>query len=242
MFEIVQNLPSDVDVYLVSGTIRNALIRKYHGEVWPQRDYDQIVTNGSDDYFSYLYERGFRISNLDRPTQRVVAKPIVKDAKTISYEDNLVFDVHMVDGTTVEDNLRNNVGLLINGFALSLRDAFDPNWESKVLALPGALDCIKSKQIRINLHGYTSDANYFFACMRFIGSGLAAPPREEIIKLLMKLPGLEHERYQRNLIKLSSYVGGEAEARRIVKQTMGDEFDIFDEDGTKAFIAAQNIS
>ena len=237
MFEVVQNLPSGVEVYLVGGALRNALISKYHDETWQQRDYDQIVTKNSDEYLSYLYDRGFTDGTLQSSTQRVIAKPVVEGGKLISYEDNIVFDIHTLDGTSVEDNLRYKSGLLVNGFALSLRDVFTPDWEDALIQLPGALDCIRTKQIRINQDGFASEANNFFACMRFIGAGFSAPPRDEITKLLLQLPELGHERYQRNLEKLSNYVGGESQARRIIEAAIGSDIDIFDEASAKNAIA-----
>lgn len=241
MFDLVKNLPSEVEVYLVGGAVRNALINKYHNETWRQRDYDQIVTNGSETYFSYLESTGFSIGTLDRLAQRVMVKPVIEDAKTISYEDNLVLDIHMVDGTSVEDNLRNETGLLINGFALSLRDIFDENWLDKLIQLPSALECIKAKQVRVNLDGYATEANNFFACMRFVGAGFSPPPQEETTKLLVELMKLEHDRYQRNLAKLSDYVGGEAEARRLLAEVLGPEINIFNEASAKAIILAKYV-
>jgi tRNA nucleotidyltransferase/poly(A) polymerase len=43
----VRNLPEEIDLYIVGGSVRNALIREFHGQDLVQRDYDQVITNGS---------------------------------------------------------------------------------------------------------------------------------------------------------------------------------------------------
>lgn len=233
MLDLINGLPDSVEVYLVGGAVRNALIKRYHGETWVQRDYDQAVTNNSSAYFEYLESLGFVKGGIDDPTHKTMAKAVIENAREISYEDNLVFDMHMVDGTTIQDNLRYSTGLSINGFTLSLRDALRDDWESKIISLPGALESIKNKQITINESGYTSESNYFFALLRFIGVGFSPPERKDVIKLFKTIADISHERYARNIVKLIKYVGGEERVREIVNSLGINGLDIFDEESTK---------
>ena len=233
MRDVINNLPHTVDAYLVGGAIRNALVKKYHDETWVQRDYDQAITSGSSEYLAQLEKLGFSRGSINNAKHVVMAKQLKEDGKELSYEDNLVFDMHTVDGTTIEDNLKYSTALSINGFALPLRNIFDEDWEGKLIQLPGALDSIKIKQINLNQEGYTSETNYFFALLRFMGAGFAAPGHDDVIKLLKVTANIESDRYKRNITKLVHYVGGEARVREIVNSLNIGGLDIFDETATK---------
>lgn len=239
MVDIVENLPSDVDVYIVGGVLRNALVRKYHNEIWTQRDYDQVTTGNSDRYLDYLREIGFDFRGIEEPRHKTASKPVVDNARQISYVDNLVFDIHLADATDIMDNLRHSSGLSINGFALNLRDIFANDWEDRLLSLPGALDCIKSKQILLNEDGYRSEPNFFFALLRFMGLGFSGPPQDDATKLLNNVCNLSTEKYQKNITKLVSYLGSEERVRDVVDSLGIDKLDIFDEDATR--IVATNL-
>jgi len=236
MYKLVNDLPEDIEVYLVGGAVRNALVKKYHNETWLQRDYDQAITKCSAQYFGYLESLGFSYGTINDTVHKVMSKTVVGNGRELSYEDNLVFDMHVVDGTTIQENLLYSTGLSINGFALSLRDVFDENWENKLIQLPGALESIKNKQININEKGYTSESNYFFALLRFIGTGFLAPSREDSIKLLKTIDDLSSDRYARNIMKLVNYVGGESRAREIASSLGIEGLDIFNEQATRRFI------
>jgi len=233
MIDIAENLPAGVEAYLVGGVLRNALVRKYHGEIWTQRDYDQVATNNSEEYLNYLHEKGFDFRGIVEPGHKTASKPVVDNPREISYEDNLVFDIHLADGTSIEDNLKYNSGLSINGFALSLRDIFADDWEKKLIALPCALDSIKNKQILVNNEGYQSDSNYFFALIRFMGLGFSGPAHDDVIKLLKTISELPSGRYQKNIMKLVSYLGSEDKVRETVNSLGIHDLDIFNEDATR---------
>ncbi|MGK2896243.1 MAG: hypothetical protein ACSLEY_01385 [Candidatus Saccharimonadales bacterium] len=230
---VIQSLPDGVEVYLVGGAIRNALVKKYHDETWVQRDYDQAITSGSSQYLAQLEQLGFSQGGISNIEHIVMVKPLKADGQVGSYEDNIVFDMHTVDGTTIEDNLKYSTALSINGFALPLRNIFDEDWEDKLIQLPGALESIKNKQINLNQEGYTSESNYFFALLRFMGAGFAAPRHDDVIKLLKVTADIEPDRYARNVTKLVNYVGGEDRVREIVNSLGIENLDIFDEQSTK---------
>lgn len=236
MTDIVRDLPAGTEVYLVGGVLRNALVRKYHGEIWTQRDYDQVATKNSGGYLKYLNEKGFDFRGIDEPSHKTATKPVVDNARYISYEDNVVFDIHLADGMDIKDSLKHNSGLLMNGLALNLREVFADDWEDKLITLPGVLDSIKNRQIRINNDGYQNDSNYFFALIRFMGLGFAGPTQEDVIKLLKTVSNLSTERYQKNIIKLVSYLGSEEKVRAVVNSFGLHGLDVFNEDATRKLI------
>ncbi len=83
--------------------------------------------------------------------------------------------------------------------------------------------------IKILSQRYTSESNYFFALLRFIGAGFSAPDHDSVVKLLKTIDGLSSDRYARNITKLVKYVGGEDRVRGIVTDLGVDNLDIFDE-------------
>ncbi len=134
--------------------------------------------------------------------------------------------------TAAIENLRNHVGLTVNGFALSFRDITAPNWIDKLITLPGALEDLRAKQLRVNREGYKDQAANFFACLRFMSAGFNPPPADEVQLLLNELPRVEHERYENNVQKVYNYVGGEQRARELVR-SLDIDIDVFDEDVVK---------
>lgn len=242
MSDIVMDLPAGIEVYMVGGVLCNALVRKYFGEIWTQRDYDQVATKNSGEYLNYLIEKGFDFRGIDEPNHKTASKPVVDNARYISYEDNLVFDIHLSDAMAIKDSLKHNSGLSINGLALNLRDVFADDWEDKLITLPGALDSIKNKQIRINYDGYQSDSSYFFALIRFMGLGFAGPTQEDIMKLLKTVSDLSAERYQKNIMKLVSYLGSEYKVRSVVNTLGIHGLDVFNENATRKLINELDLS
>lgn len=230
--DVVTGLPADCEVYLIGGAVRNALYRHYHGETLRQRDFDQIVLKGSADYLAYLKSLGFFESKVLQVDQIIMVYDLVPDADPTSYDDSVVFDTHTLDGTTVMDNLLYHSGHSINGFALSMRDIFDPNWAEKVIELPGAKEDLQNKQLHINQTGYASDPANIFACLRFVSAGFTPPPKEEIAQLLVELPKLNSDRFGRNITKAYEYIGGEAAAHELVAK-LGIQGNLFDESDVK---------
>lgn len=224
--KVIETLPNDVDDYIVGGSVRNAIFRKLFGEVLSQRDYDQVVTKNSAKYLEYLQSLGFYLGKLDRPTQKVYAYDLIPNPPTDSYVDSLVFDIHTMDNTTIEENLRTSSGFTINGFALSIRKVFDENWFDEIIQLPGALDDMKKKQLRVNKEGYKEQPANLFAGIRFMSKGFLPPSKEDVDLLLKEMPNITPERFEKGVKKVWDYVGGEQKAREHVKQ-LNIGFDIF---------------
>ena len=226
--EVIKNLPDDVEVYLIAGSLRNAIDKYFHNNSkLEQRDYDQIVTKGSDKYLAYLKGLGFYDGRIQRPTQKVLIKSFVGNEDPEDFTNNMIFDIHLMDDTTALDNLREHVGLTVNGNAISIRDIFSESWQDKLVSLPGALQAIEKRQLKINNQGYQYQAANLFSVIRFVYNGYTSPAKDELMQLVKELPRVEDDRYEKNVQKVYKYVGGEDNARRICKQ-IGIDFDVFD--------------
>ncbi len=226
--EVIKNLPDDVEVYLIAGSLRNAIDRYFHNDSkLEQRDYDQIVTKGGEKYLAYLKSLGFYDGRIQRPTQKVLIKSFVGNEDPEDFTNNLIFDVHLMDGTNAIDNLKKYVGLTVNGNAISFRDIFSESWQDILVSLPGALQSIEKKQLRLNQEGYKHQAANLFSVIRFVYNGYTPPTKDELMQLVQELPRVEDDRYVKNVQKVYKYVGGEDNARRICKQ-IGIDFDVFD--------------
>lgn len=237
---LVQNLPEGIEVYLVAGTVRNAIHRFFHGgDSLEQRDYDQIVTKGSDKYLEYLKSKGFYPGRIQRPTQKVMIKSFVGNEDPEDFTNNLVFDVNLVDNSTVLENLEKHVGLTVNGNAISIRDIFSEQWQDRLVSLPGALEAIQNKQLVLNPDGYKYQAANLFSAIRFVHNGYAPPSKEEIKLLMKELPRVEDDRYEKNIQKVFKYVGGEEAARSIWKE-IGVDVDVFDKQKVIEWVQANS--
>lgn len=230
------NLPDDANVYLIGGSVRNALYRMFHGDVLVQRDYDQVITNGTKEYTQYLESIGFekRPYPSHQDEQVAYSKALNEHAKEgDSYTNWLVFDLHTLDGATIEESIKTNVAFTINGCAVDVRNLYNKRWQDSVIeVLPNAIQDIKDKRLRVNRDGCYWPSN-FFAMLRFMSVGFTPPPQDEVQLLLKELPNVEHARFGRNVTKVWNYVGGEEKARALVK-SLGIGIDVFDEDTVKS--------
>lgn len=225
--EVIKNLPEDVEVYLVAGSLRNAIDRHIHGgSKLEQRDYDQVVTKGSNQYLTYLKSLGFYDGLIQRPTQKVLIKSFVDNEDPGDFANNLVFDINLMDNTTVLDNLKKHVGLTVNGNAISFRDIFSEDWKDKLISLPGALESIEKKQLKLNHEGYKYQAANLFSVIRFVYNGYKPLTKKDLMLLAQELPSVDDDRYKKNVRKVYKYVGGEENARRICNE-IGIDFDVF---------------
>jgi hypothetical protein len=232
----ISNLPTGVEAYLISGSVRNALYRDFHHAVLIQRDYDLVITKGSLECREYLTEIGYEARPYpSRQNEQVVfCKALNEQAhQGNSYLNWLVLDMHTVDGTTIEENIKYNAGFSINGCAVNAKKLFTkPLKESVVELLPTAIQDIKDRRLRINPDGYTYSASNFYAMLRFMSVGFSAPSTAEVNMLLRELPKIEHSRFDRTVQKVWDYVGGQDNARKLVSQ-LGIDIDVFNEQEVK---------
>ncbi|MCA9328561.1 hypothetical protein KC959_02225, partial [Candidatus Saccharibacteria bacterium] len=233
---VVQNLPDDIEVYLIGGSLRNAIDRYFHdtGNLM-QRDYDLLVTKNSQKFLDYLKYLGFYDGWIQRPTQKVLIKSFVDNDDPEDFTNNMVFDIHLQDGTTALENLEKHVGLTLNGNALSLKDVFSEDWQSRIVSLPDAMEALQARKIFINYDGYKQLPSNLFAVIRFVHNQFEPPSREELELLLRELPKLDDELYEKNVQKVYRYVGGEQHARDTAKK-IGIVPDIYDRQSVASYI------
>ncbi|MFA5004464.1 MAG: hypothetical protein WC498_04290 [Candidatus Saccharimonadales bacterium] len=233
---VMLGIPEDIEHYIVGGAVRNSLIREFHSQDLTQRDYDQVITKGTKQYEKYLESLGFKENPYPshQDVQTVYNKILVSSEPNWDYNDYIVFDMHTMDGTDIAYNIEKFVAFTINGCAIKGQDVLTRPWESALIeVLPGAIQDIKDKKLRLNLDGYSEMSSNFYAMLRFISVGFSAPSPEEVQMLLKELPNLEHARFERNVKKIWDYVGGEGRARELVS-SLGIDIDVFNEEVVKA--------
>lgn len=231
-FEILNDakscIPKSAGVYLVGGSVRNALFFEFFNERLPQRDYDLVVIGNKQKFIDNLRSVGFVYGKIRRKAEVVLKKRKVPKPSH-EFGDYLFLDLHFSDEPDILKNLESNSNFTINGSALSLKDVASEGWRKKVVSLPNALGDLKDKRLRVNVTSHPSD---FFSCLRFMSKGFKRPSPKEVCSLLVSLSSLEKPRYKKNIKKVFDYVGGEEEARKLVHK-LGVKEDVFDFDVIK---------
>ncbi len=224
--EVGSRLPASVNPYVIGGAARNALYYQTFGKGLAQRDFDLLALPGDATKFVDFCRRelGFVYGKIRRKSEVVVRKNFVEKPQNITHY--VYFDLHISEEADVLTNLRLNSAFTINGFAIPLKSF--PKLD-KLISLPGAVDDLKNRQLRLNPDGYKFHPGNLFACLRFMSVGYKPPSAEEVELLAKELPKLEKWRFNRNVKKVFTYVGGEANARKLAKR-LGVEADIFNLD------------
>ncbi len=220
IFQIVVScIPKNTKVYLVGGAIRNAIYYKYFKKILPQRDFDVLLGGDLRLFVKNLRDKGFTYGKIRRK------KSVVLKIKKVSRPEDIFRDYLYLDICLSEEKTPKCVcNFTINGSMISLKDIFKENWFEKLISLPGSLNDLKNKKIKVE--NISHPAN-LFACLRFMHLGFKQPTKEEVDLLLKNLGTIEKWRYPRNLKKLFSYVGGEKNARKLARK-LGIKQDIFD--------------
>lgn len=94
--ESLECIPKGTRVYLVGGTLRNALYYRYFGIRLPSRDYDLFVSGNARRFILNLRKIGFAYGKLKRKDQVVVKRRKFAGAKEDS--DKVVFDIDFCAG------------------------------------------------------------------------------------------------------------------------------------------------
>jgi len=211
---VVASIPKGTKAYLVGGAIRNAIYYKYFKQELPRRDFDILLIGDHASFIKQLRRRGFVFGKIKRKHEVVVKMKRIPRPVHI-HNDYLYLDIHISEEKSALKNLALNSNFTINGSTISLKDIFREDWFDKLISLPGALADLKNKRIRLNQLSHPAN---LFACMRFMSLGFKQPKQEEIDLLLKSLSGLKEPRYGKNVKKLFGYVGGEGNARKLLKK------------------------
>ncbi len=222
--EIISAIPKGTSVYVIGGAIRNALYFELFHKALPQRDYDLLVIGDFKTYVAALRKSGFVFGKIRRKNQLVLKKKRITDPQSI--RDYFVLDIHASTDKSVQRNLLKNAAFTINGFAIPLENYLAKRVSPYVIALPGAQQDLKKRQLRLTKVGYLGHPATLFACLRFMSIGFQPPNKKDIPLLVKRLSTLEHWRFDRNVQKVFEYVGGEKKARMLVKK-LGITEDVF---------------
>lgn len=220
--EIVEAIPQDTKVFLISGTVRNALMYKFFGEKKSQRDFDLLVIGDRDSFIENLKEIGFSYGSIHREHEIVVKKK--KIPRPIKMSDYIYLDIHSSDLKTVADNLSEYANFTINGSALPLKNIFSDDWFKTIISIPGTMTDLKGKHLRVNK---PSSPSGLFACVRFMSQGFAKPNQHDIDVLLDHFLQIGSDNFDRRIKKVFDSVGNKKKALELVWQ-LGIKFDIFD--------------
>lgn len=220
--EVASSVPEDVGVFLMGGALRNAVYNYYFSESLPQRDFDLPLIGKPQKFISDLRGNGFNYGKIRRKDEVVLKKAKFAGSEDIS--DFVVLDIHISEEKDIRENIKKNANFTISCFALPLEAVLRPDWLKHLIALPGALEDLMNKRLRVNQFDYPTT---LFACIRFMSQGFKQPSKEEVGKLLDSLTGVEEDRFERSVQKVFNYVGGEENARRLVRK-LGIDVDIFD--------------
>ncbi len=90
MREVVECIPPKTKVYLVGGTLRNALYYIHFKKRLPQRDYDLVVFGDYKKFVKNLLNKGFDHGKICRKTQ-IVLKKRIKQSDVFSFKDFVYF-------------------------------------------------------------------------------------------------------------------------------------------------------
>ncbi len=202
--DIIKCIPKENKIYLVGGSVRNAFFYYYHNKKMPQRDYDILLIGDRKKFINNLRKNNFVYGKIKRKKEITLKKPKFDGAKQIS--DFVVLDIHNTDEKDINKNIRENSNFTINCNILPLKYANSENWRKKIISLPGALDDIKNKQIRINKITHPAQ---LFACIRLISKGFKSPTPQEINVMLEALKKIEFKKFNTNVKKMISYAGDE---------------------------------
>ncbi len=218
--EALRCIPFKTKVYLVGGTLRNAVHARYFTRHLQQRDYDLFVIGNPYKFIANLRKIGFTYGKLKRKDERTVKKKKFPSARALS--DFVVFDIHFAT-LNIRANLRKNVNFTVNGFALPFEKALASDWHNYLIAIKGAEKDVREQKLRVNAFHHPAQ---LYACIRFIHKGFKHPSPPEIKGLLLLLGRLRKNQLRRNLNKVFEGAGGEKNARRIAKR-LGIKEDIY---------------
>lgn len=211
--DIIKCIPKENKIYLVGGTVRNSLLYYYHNKKLPQRDYDILLVGDRKHFIDNLHQHKFIYGKTKRKKEIVLKRRKFDGAKQIF--DFVVLDIHDTNEKDIKKNIRENSNFTINCNILPLRYVNSENWQKKIISLPGTLEDIKNRQIRINKISHPAQ---LFACIRFMSKGFKKPTPQEIGTMLEALKNIRPKKFYTNVKKMIDYVGSEEKTKKIIKK------------------------
>lgn len=223
--EVIASIPKNTKIFVVGGAARNAAFFNLFKEALSQRDYDLLLVGDLEGFVKNLRSHGFTYGRIRRKNEIVLKKKLI--SKPESAADYLVLDIGRSYESDVLKNLKEKSAFTINGFAVPLQYYLSENIKEHLISLPGAMEDLKGKKLRLNISGYAVHPGNLYACLRFMSVGFSKPNKREIELLLAELPKINKKRFEKNVRKVFGYVGGEKKAR-VLARRLGIRKDIFD--------------
>lgn len=211
--EIVNCLPKGTKLYIVGGAMRNAMYYAIFRKKLPQRDYDCVVIGNAEKLIKNLRQSGFAYGEMKRKHQIHLQKRKHSPAKHPL--DYVLLEIRWNCEDNIKQNTRNRSNFTINSFVIEIRDLFSGHWRKRVFHLPGAIEDLKRKQLKLNSTRHQAN---LFACLRFMSLGFKPPSKEEVKRLVEILPKLPKKKRKKNIEKLYSYVGGRKKAEKLARK------------------------
>ena len=222
--QVIGAIPKGSKVWVIGGAARNVIYFEVFRKALPQRDFDLVFIGDPKNFIENLRKKGFRYGRIRRKEEVVLRKELVKNPKSTA--EYLFLDIHLSKEKSIMKNLERNAAFTINGFAIPAEKYLSKQILSYTKYLPHAMIDLKQKQLRLNPNGYQGHPGNLFSMLRFMSAGFKAPKKKEVELLLKELPNLEEWRFERNVQKVFSYVGGEKKARALVR-SLGITYDVF---------------
>ena len=188
-----------------------------------KRDYDLVCAKKKRQFINNLRKKGFTYGFIRRKDEITLLKKRVPHPKD-RFKDNVFLDIHFTDEFDIAKNLKKYAGFTINAFAISLSDIAEEKWNENLITIPGALDDLKNKQLRLNA---VSHPTMIYACIRFMAQGFKQPSKTDVQKMLRAAGSMNKKSHERRIKKVFNYVGGEQNARKLLMK-LGIKRDIFD--------------
>lgn len=212
--EVQRLVPPGTEVYLFGGAVRNALYYLRFGEEMTQRDFDCIVIGDGEKFAENLLAAGFIFGAKNSEKAKVLKKARI-DAPVHQYDDWLYLDCKIYpSGDSPEAVLQRISDFTISGVGLNIKDIESPDWQEKVIAIPGAIEDIQEKKLRV-VKPYAIN---FHKIIRMMSRGFQKPSQADIKLCLEKLKEIAEDKFMINTEKTVRYVGNEEKVLEIAKE------------------------
>lgn len=219
--QVANNVPSDIEVYLFGGAIRNALYYSYFNEEMTQRDFDCIVIGDPQEFAHNLEKLGFIYGAKNSDKAKVLKKARIENPSE-SYNDWLYLDCKIYSNEeTIESVLQKISDFSINGVALDIKELESSDWLAKVIELPNATVDIQEKKLRI-IKCYSAS---IYKILRLVSQGFKQPTEEDVTRCLEKLKEISREKFDKETTKTIKYIGDEGKVLKVAEQ-LGIKFNI----------------
>jgi len=213
LLQVSQLVPITHRAYLHGGALRNAVYYRYFNEIQTQRDFDIIVLGKKEKFVDLFLQHGFILGKKNNETAVVLKKARIENPSQ-NFDDWVYLDIVFRKDADISDVLKDKVNFTINGSAIELVNLFKKDWFENVITLPGTLEDIQNKQIRVNRR-YPIN---IYACIRFVSRGFKAPTQKEIDEMISDLKGIDEIKFKYNTEKVISYVGSPEGVRKIARE------------------------